>query len=883
MSRSTFLISAVSLAALLLLAGCNGSDNSTGNTALPTGSKPDASKPDTSVPDPTQPDKGKKYAKQQVTQGDTFSYQYTLKPGQTLRVIQPATLGNVSVANGLVIYQAPLALTGTDQFKLEVIDGLSALSLDWMIRVNKPTPRFSVAAVNDQVAAKAWQCVSDAETHQGVTWLTAIHPNTETFSWQNWEATLPGFAADCSLSGALSGKACTTNNLIDYANQQQWCGKTDWRLPYAYEMQNLTSEQDFALDRNQAAIDPFFFPHVGFETYWLQNDASAQQADNIAYRYSFGANRKKSLSQNKRKPASVILVSGSYRDPSLPNQQIKPQAEETSFIRLDNAGQPLARNRQQDDYQDSPWRCLDDMRGLVRDNLYLRDKRFSYVYWLIPNSSDATSTLRNYVSDSSVSNCAQTECSIEAALQVINRSKQCGRSDWRLPTADELALLMHQQVSGGEYKLLYSKSLNSPVAGDYWVATSTETGHGTLKLPMTATLQPTPLTAQNKATQTAKLLLIASEFEPRATEDPRSVRNHTKPDITRLRQAYATHPYHWPAPFVDDIGSYQELGTMSHPVFPNHNPYDEKKVALGKKLFFDPFLSQAQDVACASCHEPKKGWGDGREVSIGHDRQRGKRNAPTIVNSAFLPQLFWDGRAATLEQQALMPIQDPLEMAESLPNLVKRLNAHPNYPTLFDEVFGQGAITQEQLGMALATFQRTIISKPSQFDRFVKEAELGKTDALSDQALWGLDIYRRNGRCANCHMGSEFTNHKFENVGLTYYKAFYEDLGKYNVSGNSHDVGLFKTPSLRDVMNHGPWFHNGLVDTIDGVISMYSEGMASNAPFGWSKYDPNYPKLSEKIRPLNLTYQEAEALKAFLVAITAESPLDSATKTELGQ
>ncbi|WP_204375183.1 cytochrome c peroxidase [Photobacterium swingsii] len=692
MSRSTFLISAVSLAALLLLAGCNGSDNSTGNTALPTGSKPDTSKPDTSVPDPTQPDKGKKYAKQQVTQGDTFSYQYTLKPGQTLRVIQPATLGNVSAANGLVIYQAPLALTGTDQFKLEVIDGLSALSLDWMIRVNKPTPRFSVVAVNDQVAAKAWQCVSDAETHQGVTWLTAIHPNTETFSWQNWEATLPGFAADCSLSGALSGKACTTNNLIDYANQQQWCGKTDWRLPYAYEMQNLTSEQDFALDRNQAAIDPFFFPHVGFETYWLKNDASAQQADNIAYRYSFGANRKKSLSQNKRKPASVILVSGSYRDPSLPNQQIKPQAEETSFIRLDNAGQPLARNRQQDDYQDSPWRCLDDMRGLVRDNLYLRDKRFSYVYWLIPNSSDATSTLRNYVSDSSVSNCAQTECSIEAALQVINRSKQCGRSDWRLPTADELALLMHQQVSGGEYKLLYSKSLNSPVAGDYWVATSTETGHGTLKLPMTATLQPTPLTAQNKATQTAKLLLIASEFEPRATEDPRSVRNHTKPDITRLRQAYATHPYHWPAPFVDDIGSYQELGTMPHPVFPNHNPYDEKKVALGKKLFFDPFLSQAQDVACASCHEPKKGWGDGREVSIGHDRQRGKRNAPTIVNSAFLPQLFWDGRAATLEQQALMPIQDPLEMAESLPNLVKRLNAHPNYPTLFDEVFGQGRL-----------------------------------------------------------------------------------------------------------------------------------------------------------------------------------------------
>ena len=871
------------LAALIFVSGCNGSDSSPGNTALPTEPKPETPKPDTSVIDPTQPDKDKKYSKQQVTQGETFSYQYVLSADETLRVIQPATLGNVSVDDGLIVYRAPSALVGADQFKLERLNSSSAQSLDWMIRINKPTPRFAFVAVNDETAAKVWQCVSDEETHEGVTWLTAIQPNTETFSWQDWEATLPGFAADCSLSDALSGKACTTSNLIDYANQQQLCGQTDWRLPYSYEMQNLTSEQDFALDRNQAAIDPFFFPHVSFENYWLQNDVSAQQADNIAYRYSFGANRKKSLGQNKRKPASVMLVSGSYRDPSLPNQQIKPQAEETSFIRLDNAGQPLARNRQQDDYQDSPWRCLDDMRGLVRDNLYLRDKRFSYVYWLVPNSSDVTSTLRDYVSDTSVSNCGQTDCSIEAALKVINRSKQCGRSDWRLPTADELSLLMHQQVSGGAYKMLYSKSLNSPVAGDYWVATSTEIGLGTLKLPMAATLQPTPLTAQKEATQTAKLLLIASEFEPRAIEDPRSVRNHTKPDITRLRQAYAAHPNYWPAPFVDDMGSYQELGTMPHVVFPNHNPFDEKKVALGKKLFFDPFLSQAQDVACANCHEPNKGWGDGREVSIGHDRQRGKRNAPTIVNSAFLPQLFWDGRAETLEQQALMPIQDPLEMAESLPNLVKRLNDHPNYPTLFDEVFGLGTITQEQLSMALATFQRTIISKPSQFDRFVKEAELGKTDALSDQALWGLDIYRRNGRCVNCHMGPEFTNHKFENVGLTYYKAFYEDLGKYDVSRNSHDVGLFKTPSLRDVMNHGPWFHNGLVHTIDGVISMYSEGMASNAPFGWSKYDPNYPKLSEKIRPLNLSYQEAEALKAFLVAITAESPLDSATKTELGQ
>ncbi len=245
-----------------------------------------------------------------------------------------------------------------------------------------------------------------------------------------------------------------------------------------------------------------------------------------------------------------------------------------------------------------------------------------------------------------------------------------------------------------------------------------------------------------------------------------------------------------------------------------------------------------------------KGWTDNLEVSIGHDRQRGKRNAPTIVNSAFLPTLFWDGRAKDLEQQALMPIQDPLEMAEIIPRLLERLNSHPTYPALFAAVFTQGtiqgAITEEQLGMALATFQRTIVSNESKLDRFVKEAPLGNTGALSDKELWGLDIYRRNGRCANCHMGPELTNHGFENVGLTYYKAFYEDLGQYKVNGKSDSVGKFKTPSLRDVMNTSPWFHNGLVHTMDGVISMYSEGMASNAPFGWSKYDPNYPNYQKR-------------------------------------
>ncbi|MEJ2763346.1 cytochrome c peroxidase [Photobacterium sp. MCCC 1A19761] len=871
MNGSNLKFSAVALGVSLMLSGCNGSESqpspTVGSETSGTSTTTEGTQTVALTP------------KAQVTQGALFSYQYALKPGQSLRLIEPPKLGEVNLAGDTLIYQAPSTATGADAFRLELVDADRVTEIRWLMRVDQNPPRFSQIDLQDPAAAPHWQCVSDAETHQGITWAVPTAPSQETYAWQDWVATLPNLAAQCFLgdSGFLGDSACNTAALIDYANAQQWCGKDDWRLPFGYEMKNLVSEQDYALDRNQAAIDPFFFPQVGFESYWLAEDASEQQVDNLAYRQSFGASRHAVAAQNKRKPASVMLVSGEYRDPTLPSQQVEPQPEAESFIRLNAHGQPLAREAQQDNYVQTPWRCLDDMRGLVRDNLFLRDGRFSYVYWLTPNPDDVTHTANTFVADTDVAQCDQDTCTLDGLLQQLNDANTCGRTDWRVPTAEELSMLLHQDVAGGDYSLLYQASLNHPEAGDYWVRTSS--GFGTLALPSVSDLTPVPA----QPGQQARVLLVATEFEPRATEDPRSLNNHGQPNMTRLRQDYATSPANWPAPFVDDIAQYQTMGLMPKPEFPYANPYQADKVELGRQLFFDTFLSRAGDVSCASCHDPQKGWTDQREVSIGHDRQRGKRNAPTIVNSAFLPVLFWDGRALDLEQQALMPIQDPLEMAESLPHLVERLNAHPTYPASFEAVFRQGPITAEQLGMALATFQRTIVSQESRFDRFLAQAPAGETSALTDQELWGLDIYRRNGRCVNCHMGPELTNHAFENVGLTYYKAFFEDLGQFNIDGNSDSVGKFKTPSLRDVMNTGPWFHNGLVHTMDGVISMYSEGMASNAPFGWSKYDPNYPKLSEKIRPLNLTQQEAQALKAFMQAITADSPQQSATAEQLGQ
>ena len=801
----------------------------------------------------------------QVTQGQSTTKTYALTTTQTLQLIQPGKYGHATVQGGTFTYQANADSQGADHVKIAIVSTDKVETINWLIRVNTATPRFTTLTLGDSSSNKKWQCVSDNGIHQGVIWASPLQPATQTYAWGDWAPTLPDFQAQCQFSDAGNNQACSTDTLVEYANQQNWCGRDDWRLPSNYEIKGLTSEQDYALDNNQAAIDPYFFAKTGFETYWLTNDAGEQHADNIAPTLDFATGRHIAVMQNKRKPKSVMLVSGVKRDTTLPSEQEKPQAEKDSFIRLDNSGQPLPKAQQASEYTDVPWRCLDDMRGLVRDNLYLRDKQFSNVYWLTPDPQDITNTAQEL----------SIQTGMPRVINEVNQGQLCGRQDWRLPTSDELAMLLYKGEQDSDYNLLYATSLNQPKSGNYWVKTNT--GYGVYSLPTTTTLQP-------KAADTGRVLLIATEFENRATEDPRSVNNHGQPNFNNLRQDYASNSDYWPQPFVDDMVNYQELGVMPKPHFPNDNAYSELKVALGEKLFFDPFLSRAGDVACSSCHDPKLGWGDGQEVSIGHDRQRGKRNAPSIINSAFLPVLFWDSRAATLEQQALMPIQDPVEMAESLPRLLARLNSHSQYPDLFKQAFNEkGDITEQQLGMALATFQRTIISNTNRFDQFVTEAATaGDTSALSDKELWGLDIFRRNGRCVNCHMGAEFTDHKMQNVGLTYYQGFYEDLGLYNVDKKPSSVGKFKTPSLRDVMNNHPWFHNGLLDTMEGVISMYSAGMADNAPFGWNKYDPTYPVLSQQIRPLNLTVAEAEALQAFLTTITAPTRQVPATRSELG-
>ena len=348
---------------------------------------------------------------------------------------------------------------------------------------------------------------------------------------------------------------------------------------------------------------------------------------------------------------------------------------------------------------------------------------------------------------------------------------------------------------------------------------------------------------------------------------------NTSLTLEELRAAYSKPTNQWPRPNVDASVEFKELGLIPPMPYPDELPHNQKIYNLGYQLFHDGALSASGQIACASCHDPDLGWADGRRVSFGHNRQAGTRNAPTIENAGFLSALFWDGRASSLEHQALMPIQDPKEMNFTLGELVTRLSNKEHYTRWFNESFGSEEITAQRIAQALATFQRTIVSRRSDFDYFLLSQQ--QTDPkrkalynqrMSDKALWGLHLFRTKARCINCHNGPLFTDGKFHNIGLTWYGRKYEDLGRYNVTKDPADVGKFKTPGLRGVMNTKPWMHNGLFADMTGIINIYNAG---GVPTKKDPDDPLSPVTSPLLQPLLLTPDEKDALIAFLQSITA--------------
>lgn len=295
------------------------------------------------------------------------------------------------------------------------------------------------------------------------------------------------------------------------------------------------------------------------------------------------------------------------------------------------------------------------------------------------------------------------------------------------------------------------------------------------------------------------------------------------------------------------------LGQLPNVPIPAHNLQVASKVELGKLLFFDTRLSKDGSVSCASCHAPAAGFADPRQFSLGVGGKQGGRNAPPAMNAAYNHLQFWDGRAGSLEEQALGPIQNPIEMAETLPGVVKKLGAVPEYKKRFQEVFGTN-VTAEGIARAIAAFERTLISTNSPFDRHVA----GDKTALSDSAKRGLELFQGKARCVLCHNGPNFTDNKFHNIGVPQTGPLKEDLGRYAVTRRESDRGAFKTPSLRSVALTAPYMHTGGFKTLEEVMEFYNKG------------GEQVPGKDVFMSALNLTDQEKKDLVELMKSLTGD-------------
>lgn len=335
--------------------------------------------------------------------------------------------------------------------------------------------------------------------------------------------------------------------------------------------------------------------------------------------------------------------------------------------------------------------------------------------------------------------------------------------------------------------------------------------------------------------------------------------------IDSLRKIYSQPSKYWPKPNVDRGVNFEELSALQSSPIDLSNDSIKNIVELGKLLFFDNRLSGSNQISCATCHDPALNWTDGKAVSIGHEQLPNIRNAPSLENVWVYNSFFWDGRAKSLVEQAEGPISAHNEMNQDLKSLAKKLSKIKGYKPYFVAAFGSPKITNQSIFESLATFQQTIVSGESNFDKFLN----GDVKALTDQQLQGLHLFRTKARCMNCHHGAYFTDKDFHNIGLTEYGNKNEDLGLYNVTKKPEDVGKFKTPGLRNVMQTGPWFHQGSVKSMDSLMVLYNMGMPEHVVLPHQKDDPLVPKNDKLVRGIMLNIRERKAIIAFLEALSS--------------
>ncbi|MCB9850822.1 MAG: c-type cytochrome [Phycisphaerales bacterium] len=335
-----------------------------------------------------------------------------------------------------------------------------------------------------------------------------------------------------------------------------------------------------------------------------------------------------------------------------------------------------------------------------------------------------------------------------------------------------------------------------------------------------------------------------------------------------------------PAALADDAARWE----AENPVKPLPKPplgidssFDELKVPptpervrLGRWLFFDKRLSADGSVSCATCHRPEYAFSEPTPVSEGIKGQKGTRKAPSFLNQAWTiyPNFFWDGRAGSLEEQALGPIENPIEMGNTHHAMISTLQGLTGYHKYFDEAFGTPEVTKERVAQAIADYERTRMSGNSAYDKW-QEARFADDYKPTDETKLiekGFELFNGKAQCNQCHLGQNFTDSLFHNLGIGWNAEKNElaDIGRFKISNKEEDKGAFKTPGLRDVSKHAPYMHDGSVKTLRETVEHYNKGGNAN------------PWLSPKIKKLELTDDEIDAIVAFMKSLDGEGYMDRA-------
>jgi cytochrome c peroxidase len=311
------------------------------------------------------------------------------------------------------------------------------------------------------------------------------------------------------------------------------------------------------------------------------------------------------------------------------------------------------------------------------------------------------------------------------------------------------------------------------------------------------------------------------------------------------------------AAHAGDVADYNREATKqkykrpASPPVPRDNPITSERVALGKALFFDPRLSGANSISCASCHNPAFSWGDGLPKGVGHGSKEVGRRTPTVLNMAWGELYFWDGRASSLEEQALGPIEAAGEMNLPLDQMVAKIKAIPGYQPLFQQAYPGEGVSEKTVAKAIATFERTIVSGTAPFDEWVA----GQESAISESAKRGFDLFNTKANCAACHTGWNFTDDGFHDIGVAS-----DDVGRGKHLPQVEAVRhAFKTPTLRNVDHRKPYMHDGSEKTLEAVVELYDLGGRVKRP-----------SLAHEVKPLGLSAREKEDLCNFMLTLTGK-------------